>query len=349
MEKEVTYSYLNRHEVETTKFRTFIEKCHGQGSYEIRLQRMLWYWQLGDEGFRVLVAKRGDEYVGQSCAYRVLFRNNLKINELWWGVDAFVLSEMRGMGIGKKLQGELHKDVPNFSSAWYSPANGAIKRKCGGHGILTFPFAYYPVSSYVSILVELGIKKVFGTEKSYSRIRIPWLYYAINKIGSKSLKSFEVKEIALPVLPEFSSFAEECLADTSFHVIRSEEYLKWKYVNNPRTKCRALSVEKNGTQAGLVVFSELLEQDVVHARAKVIKIYDSLYKSNSGLSHKQLLLLVAAYLRKKGERVDGFKMLQKVDWHPALLYPKYRELLSTLDVDMMQNGYITYMDQDMEG
>ena len=309
----------------------------------------MWYWQLGDEGFRVLTAKNGNEYIGQSCAYRVKVCVGQDVKEMWWGVDAFVLEGNRGRGIGSKLQEQMHHDLPNFTSAWYSPTNGAIKRKCGSHGIMEFPFAYYPVSSYYSILLELGIERGFHFKIKLPRIRLPWFYSTLNKPCNKQLKGYEVIEMSLMQLPMLSVFAESCLKEEPFHVIRSEQYLQWKYVDNPRTRCRLLSISKNHQLVGLVVFSELLKQNVVHAKSRVVKIYDSLLAPFSGLTHKQMLFFVADYLRNCGERIDGFKSLQKTNWHPSLLYPKRKVVLSTMNTELLPSGYITYMDQDMEG
>lgn len=346
---EITFQYIHKKDIDSAEYEQFVEKYHGLGSYAERKKRLLWYWQLGDEGYRILVARRGENYVGQASAYRVEACINGDVKELWWGVDTFVLSEMRGFGIGKRLQKILHEDCTNFSSAWYSPLNGSIKKKCGAHDIMTFPFAYYPISCYYSVLLELGIEKFLKLKVRLPRLRLPWLYASINKLKDTELRQYDVQEIEINELPNESAFIEECLKDEQFHVVRSMLYLKWKYVDNTRTKCRVLRIYTQSKQVGLVVFSDLLVQNVVHACCRVVKIYDSVFLPTSGLTHKHIILFVVDYLRKRCEVIDGIKSLQEIEWSPSLLYPKRKVMLSTIDVMMLSSGYLTYMDQDMEG
>lgn len=345
----MTYQYLHEADIHTAEYRTFLESYHGEGSYEQRRERMEWYWQLGDEGFRVLTAKKGNEYVGQACAYRVDACINHEVHELWWGVDTFVVSTMRGQGIGKSLQMQLHHDLPNFSSAWYSPANGAIKRKYGGHGILKFPFAYYPVSSYCSVLLELVLKKAISSKITLPHIRLPHFYSTLNALGHKLDKTYSVAEISQEDLPSLSSFMSECMKEEAFHIIRPEKYLRWKYIDNPNLKCRALSISKENTMVGLVVFSQVIDSLVVTSPSRTVKIYESLFKKDSGLTHRHLLLAVTKYLRQHHEKVDGIQSLQRIKYRPAFIYPfSGTELLSTIDIEILPSGYITLIDQDME-
>ena len=345
----MTYQYLHKDDIYSPEYRAFLEKFHGDGSYEPRRQRMEWYWRLGNEGFRVLTAKQGTEYVGQACAYRVSAKINNEIKEIWWGVDTFVLSAMRGQGIGTNLQAQLHRDVPNFTSAWYSPANGAIKRKCGGHAILKFPFAYYPVSCYFSIIVELALRKLLKKKITLPRLRLPNFYTALNALTHKPDKTFTVKEISQATLPSLASVISEFLKDEPFHVVRSEDYLRWKYTENSNLQCRVLSISKGDTMVGLVVFSCVGNNLVITSSARTVKIYESLYHKASGLTHRHLLLLVANYLKQHKEKADGIQSLQRIKYWPKLIYPfSGTELLSTLDTEMLPSGYITLIDQDME-
>lgn len=345
----MTYQYLHKADIHTAEYRTFLEKFHGEGSYESWRRRMEWYWQLGDKGFRVLVAKQGKEYVGQACAYRVEASINQAPHELWWGVDAFVLSAMRGQGIGTQLQARLHKELPNFSSAWYSPANGAIKRKCGGHSILAFPYAYYPVSCYFSVLLELALKKVLGSRAALPHLRLPHFYSTLNTWWRRLDKTYTVAEVSQATLPSLSPLMDELLKDEPFYVIRSEEYLRWKYIDNPDLRCRALTISKDNAIVGLVVFSHASDNHFVASTVRTVKIYESLFRKDSGLTHRHLLLAVADFLKQHREKVDGIQSLQRIKYRPALVYPfSGTDLLSTINVEKLPSGYITLLDQDME-
>ena len=141
----------------------------------------------------------------------------------------------------------------------------------------------------------------------------------------------------------------ELLQDESFHIIRTEEYLKWKYADNPQLRCRALCISKGNSTVGLVVFSQVSNNLFVASAVRTVKIYESLFKKDSGLSHRHLLLLVAQYLKQHNEPVDGIQSLQRIKYRPSLVYPfSGTELLSTLRVDRLPSGYITLIDQDME-
>ena len=345
----MTYQYLHKNDIYSPEYRTFLEKFHGDGTYELRRQRMEWYWLLGDEGFRVLVAKAGDEYVGQACTYRVKAQINHEVREIWWGVDTFVLSAFRGKGIGKALQARLHQDVPNFTSAWYSPANGAIKRKCGGHAILKFPFAYYPVSCYFSILLELGMRKIFNRSVGLPHIRLPHFYSTLNAWMHRKDQAYTVAEVSQEKLPSLSSLINTFLEDEPFHIVRSEDYLKWKYIDNPLLRCRVLSISKDNAIVGLVVFSCVNDSLVIASPARTVKILESLYRKDSGLSHRDLLFLVTGYLKQHKEKLDGIQSLQRIKYWPSLVYPfSGTDLLSTINIEKLPSGYLTFIDQDME-
>ena len=345
----VTYSYLTRDQIDTSQYFKFLEFHHGSGAFATWRERLLWYFSLGNDSYRILVAKVDDEYVGQSCAYKVpaMVHNDEMI--WWWGVDSFVLPHMRGKGIGKHMQERLHKDLPNFSSAWYSPTNGYIKRKCGGHCILEFPFAYYPVSCFCTIMAELALKKVISRKIKLPRVRLPFIYARLNGCGRSRIQQYHTEEIDVTQLPVMSDFIEDCLKDTQFHVVRSRQYLKWKYVDNPRIHCHVISVSHNGKRVGIAVFSDMRNRGVVMAKANVVKIYESLYTKESGLSQRKMLELIINYFRQKNLLLDGVLSLQKIDYRPMLIYPRpSSELLSTLQIEKLDSGYLTYSDQDME-
>ena len=321
MTDTILYSYLSKSDVDTQRYKSFLEKYHGEGSFIAWRERIAWYFSRGEKNYRILVATMGNEYVGQSCAYcveGVVLKKQIKI---WWGVDAFVLPEMRGKGIGKHLQRKLHEELPNFSSAWYSPTNGIIKRKCGSHAILSYPFVYYPVSCYCSILVELILKKLISRKISIPRIRLPYMYSKMNMMNYKWMKAYNVEELKVSDIPNLSDFIENILADVDFHIIRNESYLLWKYIDNPRMKCRVLSVSKNGNMVGLIVFSEIRNGSVVLAKANVVKVYESLFSKESGLSHKKMLYVIADYYFHQNKMLDGILSLQKNELPPIFNLP----------------------------
>ena len=345
---DISLSYIDRDDIFKKEYKDFIEMYHGRGTYSAWKERILWYFSLGENLFRILVAKSGNRYVGQSCAYHVCASICSNNYDLWWGIDAFVLSEMRGKGIGKQLQGQLHRDLPNFSSAWYSPTNGIIKRKCGDRGILDLYFGYYPVSCFFSISIELAIKKIVSRKLSFPRFRLPFFYSSLFFKG-KRLKEYLVEELPVSSLPSLSGFIESCISNTQFHIIRTYDYLQWKYVDNPRMNCHVLSISKSEQLVGLIVFSDVKEGGVVMAKARIVKIYESVFTKGSLLTHEQCMLLVVDYFRNNNQGFDGIMSLQNLNYWPSLIYPRpSSELLSSCSIDKLKTGYITYSDQDME-
>ena len=349
MNSIVKLTYLTQSDIGSKKYQDLLISFYGMDYLNKWNARISWYFSLGSDSFRILVANIGDHFVGQACAYCVDAYVNQSVKKIFWGVDTFVLPNMRGKGIGKLLQLRLHKDLPNFTSAWYSPINGKIKVKCGCKNILNFPFAYYPVSSYFSILTELGVKKLISYSVELPRISLPYLYSYLNIPIKKWAKLFQVQELDVSNLPLLSSFIESCLMETQFHVIRSEKYLRWKYIENPRINPKILSVSKDGKIVGLVVFSDIFEGRVVLSKARVVKIYESIFTKDSGLSHKKLLFIISDFLHSQKKTFDGFLSLQKISYWPSLVYPRpSSKLLSTMTIDKLTSGYLTYSDQDME-
>ena len=58
-------------------------------------------WYRSHKDFHLLMAEYDGEYVGQACCYKADIFVSDCISWIYWGVDTFVLSKMRGKGIGK--------------------------------------------------------------------------------------------------------------------------------------------------------------------------------------------------------------------------------------------------------
>ena len=99
----------------------------------------------------------------------------------------------------------------------------------------------------------------------------------------------------------------------------------------------------------MVVFSHVSNNLFVASTVRTVKIYESLFKKDSGLTHRHMLHAVTRYLKQHREKVDGIQSLQSIKHRPALVYPfSGTELLSTINIEMLPSGYITLIDQDME-
>lgn len=342
--KDCKLVYLEKEDLYTERYKKFLETEYS--NYEKFIRRMEWY---APHGFKMLVAEVDGAYMGQSCGTRATAMVNGIEEEIWWSVDTFVVPQSRGMGIGKKLQKKLHEDLKNFSSVWYTPANGHLKRKCGAKEVLAVPFSYYPVSNFFTIFIELVWKKLFSKDIHF-RINLPFFYYHLNSfIGCKLNKEYTVEEMCeSDINGNLAAFATTCLKDMPFYIKRDEDYLKWKYVNGPSIRYKMLEIKAKGKKIGIVAFSEDHDGHCVAVKAHVVKIFDSLFIPGYGLSHKKLLMLVMDYFKKKGIYLDGIWSLQKIDYYPKLVYPRPSAfMLSTLN-ESFDKGYLTYLDQDMD-
>lgn len=110
--------------ISVDRYKLFLHEYYGDSAEE-RYRRLEWYKKRGN--YYLLLALYNGEPVGQSSAYQASARINGNNSDWWWSVDTFVLSRMRGKGIGKGLQKRLHCDFPNFSSLWYSKSMVLLK------------------------------------------------------------------------------------------------------------------------------------------------------------------------------------------------------------------------------
>ena len=343
----IDLKYLREEEIDEPRYVSFFEKYHGAGSFATWGKRIHWYFASGQ--FRLLVATIDGNYVGQSTAYRAKALVRGEEKEIWWGADFFVLEEMRGKGIGMQLQQKLHEDLPNFSSVAYAAASGFIKRKCGAREIRRVPFFFYPISCFFTLLLELALRKLTSTSVRLPRLRLPSFYLKLNSLFSASAKGLAVREIAREEVPELSDFMEACLGDEDFHIVRSKEFLKWKYVENPLISFKAFSLEREGERIGVAILSDVYEGKYLVSQARLSKLYDLIVKKDSGISEEQALKAALDYLQGKWRKApDGVMAIQDIPFCPKIVYPRNRAFLSTMDDEELGSCYLSYIDQDME-
>jgi GNAT superfamily N-acetyltransferase len=345
LKNEIELVYLKVDDLSSYDYIEFIQRSKEDNAKEF-LNRMRWYFQRGN--FQLLVARMDGQIVGQSCAHSVVACIHGERKQITWGNDNWVLESMRGHGIGKLLQSKLHENCENFTSASYSPTNGHIKRKCGSKEIFSYSSAFYPVSRYASIVFSLGIKKLFSRKFDGISLRIPNLYYYLNRVFTSHLKDYVVREIAYQNLTEdVTSFINSNLKDRDFFVPRSLEYLKWKY-GKDGFKYVMLEVVKQNKREALVAFRYPCKAKIVLVNGITAKILDMIIDKQSILTIKDLLLIVMKYCEPM--HIDGIISLQDIPYYPKLVYPYPRSyVLSTLKLDHpIVNPYLSGLDQDME-
>ncbi len=334
--------YLDKSNIEESKYIDFLKKIHGDNAMHRYENRGKWYSMTND--YHILLAILDDKVVGQASYYTidaVAGNENIKVS---WGADTFVLDEARGKGIGKKLQKKLHEDAVNFSSAWYSPINGIIKRKCGAREFSKNFFPYYPISRYLGVFTELAIKKLFNKEVKI-RLRLPNFYYLVNK---KKLSQFTIKEI--PNFDNHIEFIQEVLSNKyDFYVKRNKEYLEWKYFNNPDLKeFHILEISKDGNTEAILSFSEAKERTYLFSKFYGPTILDVFIKNGSEFVEKHVIPVIVEYYKKRKISLDGIITIFNLPYFPKLIYPSSGSPLLSTYIGEIKNPYISLTDQDME-
>lgn len=330
--------------VESEEFRAFMRGA-APGYYDQYMEKVAFNRSCFE--YKILGAKLDGKIVGQSCALKAYAIAKGKRVEWWWSVDTFLMKACRGKGIGKQLQKILHDTLPNFSSAWYTPDNERVKKKCGAHGIGAIDFAYYPISTSLFIFGDLAFRKLFKRPIPF-RISIPYMYSSLNGLFLKTrLKDYSVTEIPYDAMNEdVSAFMETALSKRDFHIERSLHFLKWRYSFLP-AGYQMLRFEKEGKTEAIVAFSNVYNSRFDEAPIKGVTIYDMVISPESKLSKKQLLIYIANRFRKQHAKVDGFQMLDNFRYFGRWRYPFHSSPILTTLPGEYRDVYLTFADQDM--
>ena len=346
MTMEVTYKFLTAEEFHSPEYVELQNKIHGKNGYASRLKRMEHYAAIGD--FRVIVAIIDGKMVGQASAYKVKAIIEGKEQPFYWGCDTFLLPESRGYGVGKRLQNELHKVCPNFSSAWYSPINGIIKRKCGGTDLVDLKFTYYPVSNFCGLMWQLASAKLFKKRLTV-KIQIPFLYYNLNRLFHKNRwKEYEVMEIPYSELGEkIAKFMENSLKNYDFHIKRDLEYLRWAY-GWKEGQYHMLTFTRNGEIEAVVALSKAHNATHVIARFRGVSVLDLVISPQLELTTKDVLMYVIKYHKDCHENIEGVITLEQMNYFPRFVYPRPSVSMLSTYGKKLKKGYVSFIDQDMD-
>lgn len=335
--------YLENSNITEGEYLEFLSKVHGPNAIHRYKDRGFWYQQTGD--YHILIAILDGKVVGQASYFTVDAVADNKNIRLSWGADTFVLSEARGKGIGKKLQKKLHEDAENFSSAWYSPVNGIVKRKCGAKEFYRYYFPYYPISRYATIFLELAIKKVFKKDLQLN-IRIPNFYLFFNK---KSLRKFTFYEIYKFEDSHIEFIKETLSSKYDFYVKRDSAYLEWKYFKNPDLKnFHIVEVKKGENIEAIISFSESKKRIYLSTEYIGAGILDMFIKDGSDFTEKHVISFVAKYYKKQGMVLDGVSTIFDIPYCPKLKYPFSGSPFLSTYCGVINSPYISSIDQDME-
>lgn len=328
--------YIDDANVTQEDYLEFLEQHYQERAIYKFGTRREWYGK--KEDYKILLAIADGEIVGQSCAYKDIAFINGKEASVWWGCDNFVLPKTRGKGIGKKLQKKLHEDLPNFSSAWYSPINGIIKSKCGSKSLFDLAFAYYPVSTFFTIYLNKVIKKLLKKEFNL-KIPLPFFYTLLNKCFGH--KEREIKETAYND-SIYGFIANSTLDEFDFYTKRDKEYLNWRYNENPNLRYYAVEACKGNETDAVILFTHAHTEKGI----TVTKILDVFKRKGAKVSNKDVLIYVATFFKKKRITIDGIQFIGECNYYPRQI--NKTSFLSTANIKgEIRKPYISYSDQDM--
>lgn len=335
MNTSVELRYIEDTNVSEEAYLHFLESQYGcRAKYKHGVRRD---WYKKKSGYKILLALENGRVLGQSCAYKDIAIIHGKETEIWWGVDVFVLPEARGKGVGKLMQQKFHQELPNFCSAWYSPINGIVKRKCGSKELFPISFCYYPASTYFFYLGSLILRKVLKRNISL-KCSIPFLYSFLNR---RWRKGFSFREIELNG-SIYDFINKSSLSVSDFYTKRDSDYLNWRYKENPNLRYHVIEISQFNEVEAVVVFTDVyLDEDFY-----VSKIMDVFKKRGSILEERDILCFAAKYFKTQKTRIDGFLHLTECNYYPKFV--RRSKFLSTINVDKdIMSPYISYSDQDM--
>jgi len=316
-----------------------LRKWHGEEKWN-RFKKYQFEWYQQYPKYKIYAVKVDGVFVGQATSFGVNVYNCNKISELWWSVDTFLFSEYRGGGRGKQLQKQLHDDLPNFTSAAYTPINGIIKGKCGAKPLFERETWYYGVSNFLMLMSSIMARKKLN-------VNIPSHGLSLNLylwFKSKKYKEYDVRDAVID--DNLVQFINETLKSRhDFFVWRDVDYMKWKYEKNPAFRYRLLTFSKNGKTEAVVGFTDIHPYGLGGKKVKGVKVLDSVIAKDSYLTDKDVIVYIADYYRKIRQNIDGIFALQKCGWYPRTCV--MRPVLSTLSTKI-RKPYLTYLDQDME-
>lgn len=340
---KIAIVYLDESNLSEETYLDFLKQYYGHSNW-LRYQKKK-EWYSSQYPYRILLAIVNGLPVGQNCVYKVPAVIGGKDTTISWGVDAFVLPKWRGNGIGKMLQKRLHEDCENFSSAWYSPINGLIKRKCNANEYFRLYFPYYAVSKWFSIYIELAIKKLFNKTITIP-IRIPNLYILFK---TKSGEHFEFEEVYNFDDADIS-FINKVLSPKDLYVKRDVKYMHWKYFNNPSLLFPPHIVRVHYRNQLIAIFSFTTAKKSQYISASVFTsiLFDSFIDDRYNFSNNDIIKYIVKYHKDQGVVIDGIRSLQDIKYYPKIVYPIYGvPLLSTYN-GKLNSFYLSLIDQDME-
>ena len=248
-----------------------------------------WNWLFKDnpfwdsqKGVPCWIAKKGNRVVGMAGIMPCVFEFFQQPHLGGWCIDFRVLEEFRGTGLGKMLQASRQNELSTFSLGM-SKISRIVKSKTGQtSGPLHT--VYLKVKRFDSslllkdILRYLKIEDINNSKWYYFGVRsgaagllsiIATLLFNRNSCAKRQAHNTETPDLLTfdkidNFGPNINVLWDQIKTRYSCAVRRYDEYLNWKYINQPHMNYQCYTVSNNGILCGVIVFrkGESPEPDV---------------------------------------------------------------------------------------
>ena len=129
---------------------------------------------------------------------------------------------------------------------------------------------------------------------------------------------------------------------------RTEDFIRWKYYENPSVKVNNLTFYRNDKIIAEVFFSDVYKYHMINIQARFSKVLDVFMADEKDRKLNKIIISeICRYFIKRKIKIDGLCSMQKFNYYPYLTF-LHQPLLSTHKVVEFINPYLSYGDADME-
>ena len=252
---------------------SFIRQAY-EGRWQYKIPER-WDWAYRDNpywdgpGLPIWIALDEDgRVIGQAGALLEPLQLGGQSYQVSWGVDAFVLPEFRGQGIGTRLQEAHFQTHPIFMSINMSSRIRSIKEKLGSQAV-------DPVITFVKVLQHdsASVQERLGRGTAPGSNWLPGLAaglrmdrglaWALNTRLSRREASWQSRldpDIKIQAVDEFSAGFDglwERLAPRFYALAeRNKAYLNWKYLQQPHIQHQIFTTAQGGQLCGYIILRQ---------------------------------------------------------------------------------------------
>jgi GNAT superfamily N-acetyltransferase len=230
-----------------------------------------WEWEFVHNPFRapgaalpIWIALDDEQVVGQSCAMMTPFKIGVWEGPAAWGVDAYVLPDYRGRGIGTALQQANRDGNPVWISVTMAETVQHIKEKLGS--VRTHPVEVW--SRRVRVMPEhvRGRLDRLGNLPGVPQL-VAWTMTARLRLREARQHRYQQPDPLVTIQPvdAFDSRVDVLWERVSPHyavgVPRRQAYLNWKFVEQSHIRYQRVVACRDNLVVGYAIYRETQPPD----------------------------------------------------------------------------------------